>query len=240
MTPVADRTVAEAGSLSESASAVAAPPADRREAPPRAAQLWLVRHGETAWSRSGQHTGRTDIDLTDTGRAQAAALAPMFADLRPALVLSSPRRRARDTAALAGLRVDDVDPDLAEWDYGDYEGRTTEDIRRVVPGWTLWTHGVPNGETATQVGERADRVLTRARAALTTGPVVLVAHGHISRVLGARWIGLPPTAGGNLALDTAAPSLLGEQHGLPVIDRWNLPNPYREDAYQQRLNGGLQ
>ena len=236
MTAVDDRAVAEADSSSESASAVGAQRAAAPVGSVQQAELWLVRHGETEWSRSGRHTGRTDIDLTDTGRAQAAALAPMFTAMRPALVLSSPRRRARLTAELAGLRVDDVDPDLAEWDYGDYEGRTTADIRREVPGWTLWSHGVPNGETAAQVAERADRVLARARGALARGPVVLVAHGHISRVLGARWIGLSPAAGGNLALDTAAPSLLGEQHGLPVIDRWNMPNPAR----QMSANGGLQ
>jgi broad specificity phosphatase PhoE len=230
--PVDDRALAEAGSLSESAFAVADAHSVHPAAPPDGAELWLIRHGETAWSKSGQHTGRTDVELTDEGRAQARALAPMFAQLRPALVLSSPRRRARETAALAGLRVDDVDPDLAEWDYGDYEGRTTADIRRDVPGWTLWTHGVPRGETAAQVAQRADRVIDRARAALPSGPVVLIAHGHISRVLGARWIGLPPTAGGNLALGTAAPSLLGAQHGLPVIDRWNLPNHYQADQPQ--------
>jgi probable phosphoglycerate mutase len=218
-------------------------------------QLWLIRHGETAWSKSGRHTGRTEIDLTEEGREQALALRPLVAHLRPVLVLCSPRRRAQDTAALAGLRVDAIDPDLAEWDYGDYEGRTTADIRREVPGWTLWTHGVPNGETADEVAQRADRVICRARAQLSDGPVVLVAHGHISRVIGARWIGLPPASGGNLALGTAAPCLLGEQHGLPVIDRWNLPNPKTQspldphsgaasdgetDTQSALVNGGLQ
>jgi probable phosphoglycerate mutase len=206
--------------------------------------IWLVRHGETEWSKSGRHTGRTDIDLTPEGRVQAQALRPTFAQLRPALVLCSPRRRAQDTAALAGLRVDAVDPDLAEWDYGDYEGRTSADIRNEVPDWTLWTHGVPNGETAAEVTARADRVLARARPELARSDVVLVAHGHISRVLGARWIGLPATAGGNLALGTAAPSLLGTEHGLPVIDRWNLPNPAARnplaDSQPALANGGLQ
>ena len=218
-------------------------------------QLWLIRHGETEWSKSGQHTGSTEIDLTEEGRAQAVALRPMLAQLHPALVLCSPRRRAQDTAALAGLHVDAIDPDLAEWDYGDYEGRTTADIRRDVPGWTLWTHGVPNGETAAEVARRADRVIARARTHLSDGAVVLVAHGHISRVIGARWIELPPQSGGNLALGTAAPSLLGEQHGLPVIDRWNLPNPQTQnpldptaaaashadpDPQSALANGGLQ
>jgi broad specificity phosphatase PhoE len=141
------------------------------------------------------------------------------------LVLCSPRERAQATARLAGLSVTAIDEDLAEWDYGDYEGRTTAEIREQVPGWTLWTHGVRNGETAEQVSARADRVLLRTAGELRAGPVVLIAHGHISRVIGARWIGLPASGGGRLALGTAAPSVLGSQHGIPVIDRWNLPNP---------------
>jgi probable phosphoglycerate mutase len=195
-------------------------------------ELWLVRHGETEWSRTGRHTGGTDVALTAEGQAQAAALRPLLAGLDPALVLCSPRERAQATARLAGLTVTAIDEDLAEWDYGDYEGRTTEEIREQVPGWTLWTHGVPNGETAEQVSARADRVLLRAAGKLDTGPVVLIAHGHISRVIGARWIGLPASGGGRLALGTAAPSVLGSQHGIPVIDRWNLPNPLT-------ANGGL-
>jgi broad specificity phosphatase PhoE len=189
------------------------------------ATIWLIRHGETEWSRTGRHTGTTDIPLTAAGDAQAEALRPLLAGLHAALVLCSPRRRALDTARLAGLTVDDVDDDLAEWDYGDYEGRTAAEIRVERPGWTLWTGGVPHGETAEQVGARADRVLQRARAHLDEGPVVLVAHGHISRVIGARWIGLPVTAGARLALSTAAPSVLGAQYGVSVIDRWNIPNP---------------
>lgn len=192
--------------------------------PPDGAQLWLVRHGETEWSRSGRHTGRTDLPLTSLGEQQARALVPLLADLRPALVLSSPRRRAQDTARLAGLRVDAVDDDLAEWDYGDYEGLTSEQIRERQPGWTLWRDGVPGGETAAEVGARADRVLARAAAALAGGPVVLVAHGHMSRVLAARWIGAAPEAGRHLLLGTAAPSVLSYQYAEPVIDRWNLPN----------------
>lgn len=188
-------------------------------------RLWLVRHGETEWSASGQHTGRTDLPLTAAGREQALALRPFLSGLRPALVLCSPRRRARDTAELAGLTVGAIDADLAEWDYGGYEGRTTEAIRAERPGWTLWRDGVPGGETIEQVGERADRVLVRARGALAGGPVVLVSHGHLSRVLGARWIGLSASAGANLTLGTAAPSLLSTQYGEPVITHWNLPNP---------------
>ena len=129
------------------------------------------------------------------------------------------------TADLAGLHVDAIDPDLVEWDYGDYEGMTTPQIREQVPDWTLWTHPVPNGELPAQVSARADRVLRRAAEKLDAGPVVFVAHGHISRVIGARWIGLHAVDGGRLALGTAAPSILGAQHGAPVIERWNLPNP---------------
>ncbi|MEO8888028.1 MAG: histidine phosphatase family protein [Jatrophihabitantaceae bacterium] len=210
--------VAEAGSAAEPASAVPGPF-------PEDAQLWLVRHGETEWSRSGQHTGRTDIALTPTGEQQARALRPMLTAVRPALVLCSPRRRARDTAHLAGLHDVTIDDDLAEWDYGDYEGRTTAQIRETFPGWTLFRDGVKNGESIEQVAARADAVITRALATLGTGPVVLFAHGHISRILGARWIGLPPTAGANLDLGTAAPSVLSVKHDAPVIERWNMPNP---------------
>jgi probable phosphoglycerate mutase len=188
-------------------------------------QLWLVRHGETEWSASGRHTGRTDIALTEAGERQARAVRDVLGDLAPALVLCSPLRRALDTARLAQLHVDEVTDDLAEWDYGAYEGRTTGEIRAEKPNWSLWADGVPGGETARQVAERADRVLTRAAHALERGPVVLVGHGHFSRVLGARWIGLPVSGGGNLLLGTAAPSLLGAQYGVPVITRWNLPNP---------------
>jgi probable phosphoglycerate mutase len=213
------------------AGSAAGPAFAAAERLPDDVSLWLVRHGETEWSASGRHTGRTDIALTATGEQQARALRPMLADLRPALVLSSPRRRALHTAELAGLQVDAVDDDLAEWDYGGYEGRTTQEIRADRPGWSLWRDGVPTddvtggGETIEQVRTRADRVLTRACAALAGGPVVLFAHGHVSRVLGARWIGLPATAGANLLLGTAAPSLLSTQYGEPVIAHWNLPNP---------------
>jgi probable phosphoglycerate mutase len=188
-------------------------------------QLWLVRHGETEWSASGRHTGISDIPLTEAGERQARALAPMLAELAPALVLCSPRRRAQHTAELAGLRVDEIVDDLAEWDYGEYEGRTTHEIRDERPGWSIWTDGVPGGETAAQVGARADRVLVSAARALSAGPVVLVGHGHFSRVLGARWMGMPVAGGAHLLLGTAAPSILGAQYGAPAIVRWNLPNP---------------
>jgi broad specificity phosphatase PhoE len=196
---------------------------------PDGAALWLLRHGETEWSREGRHTGRTDIALTEQGEQQAAALAPLLARLSPVLVLCSPRQRALRTAELAGLRVDEVVDDLAEWDYGDYEGMTTPEIQRTVPGWTVFTHGAPGGETAAEVAARADRVLARAAAALPDGPVVLVAHGHICRVLGARWIGLSATGGQHLSLAEAAPCILGAEHRFPVLDRWNRPNPAEED-----------
>jgi probable phosphoglycerate mutase len=199
---------------------------------PSTTAIWLVRHGETEWSRSGQHTGRTDIPLTEDGVEQARALAPAFAALHPALVLCSPRLRAAHTAELAGLRVDHVDPDLAEWDYGDYEGLTSAQIHQTNPAWTLWSDGVPNGETAAQVTARADKVLQRALRSVADGPVVLVAHGHISRVLGARWIGLPASAGGRFTLGTAARCLLGAEHAGPVIQRWNIPNPLTLRAMQ--------
>jgi probable phosphoglycerate mutase len=187
--------------------------------------LWLLRHGETEWSISGQHTGRTDVPLTEHGVEQARAMHDMLGGVHPALVLCSPRSRAQDTARLAGFPDVVVDDDLAEWDYGYYEGRTTEEIRAEDPGWDLFSHGVPGGETVAQVSTRADRVLGRAAEALPRGPVVLVGHGHFSRVLGARWIGLSACGGANLLLGTAAPSLLGMYHGQPVIARWNMPNP---------------
>ena len=211
--------VPEAGPATGPAFAV---PAD---SVPDGAELWLVRHGQTEWSRTGRHTGRTDVPLTGLGERQAAALAPLFDELRPALVLSSPRERARRTAELAGLTVDAIDDDLCEWEYGDYEGITSAEIHRTNPGWTIFSAPTPGGETAEQVGERADRVLRRAVSALQDGPVVLVAHGHISRVLGARWIGMPVSGGAHLLLDEAAPCMLSAQYGNPVIAQWNRPNP---------------
>jgi len=175
----------------------------------------LVRHGATEWSASGQHTSRTDIPLTEAGReaARALALGREFA-----LVLSSPRVRARETAELAGFEPE-IDPDLVEIDYGDYEGRTTPEIREERPGWTLWRDGSPGGETLAQAGERSDRVITRALAAV--GDVAIFAHGHILRVLAARWIGLPPEQGARFALDTASVSELGFERETRVIARWN-------------------
>jgi len=189
------------------------------------AQLWLVRHGETEWSNAGRHTSFTDVALTERGEQQARALADMLDALTPAIVLTSPLHRARETARLAGVRVDDVDPDLTEWNYGAYEGRTTAQIRAERPDWSLWEDGCPDGETPVEVATRADRVLLRAAQAARTGAVVLFAHGHISRMIAARWIGLGPDGGAHLLLSTAAPSILSAQYDVPVIDRWNLPNP---------------
>jgi probable phosphoglycerate mutase len=190
-------------------------------------RIFLVRHGETEWSLSGRHTGRTDVPLTERGRGLAGAAGELLVRLRgetpPALVLTSPRSRARDTAELACLRVDRIDGRLAEWDYGDYEGVTTEEIRETVPGWTVWTHPCPGGETAEQVAARADSVLTDARAACADGDVVLVGHGHFSRVLAARWIGLAATAGVRVAMDAPSCTVLGEERGVPQLVHVNVP-----------------
>ena len=189
--------------------------------------LYLLRHGETEWSRSGQHTSRTDIPLTANGERRAADAGTMLAGLREdrplALVLSSPRQRALRTAELAGLTVTEVTEDVAEWDYGAYEGLSTPKIRETVPGWTVWTHESPDGETAEQVGARAARVVARVRATLPDGDVILVGHGHFSRVLVATWLGLPPTSGVHFALDAAAISVLGDERGTPQVKRLNVP-----------------
>jgi len=165
------------------------------------------------------------VPLAPEGEAQGRALRTALAAVDPAFVLCSPRSRALRTAQLAGLRIDAVDPDAAEWDYGDYEGLTTPQIRVEAPGWTIWSGSTPGGETPAEVGARADRVLERIRPHLGHGPVVIVAHGHFNRVLAARWIGLDPAAGAHLLLDTAAPCLLGEERGTPAIRHWNMPLP---------------
>ncbi|SBT45657.1 histidine phosphatase family protein [Micromonospora narathiwatensis] len=188
-------------------------------------EILLIRHGETAWSASHRHTSYTDLELTPDGERQARALGVLLAGRRFVRVLSSPRQRATCTAHLAGLDVDTTDPDLAEWNYGEYEGRTTADIHQENPHWNLWTDGAPGGESPAQVGERADRVLATTAPLLDRGSVALVGHGHNLRVIGARWIGLPPSAGGLLRLDTATVSVLGHEHGRQVIRRWNQPAP---------------
>jgi probable phosphoglycerate mutase len=188
------------------------------------ADVWLVRHGETEWARLGRHTGRTDIPLTDTGRDQARGLGQALADHAFGLVLTSPLSRAVDTAALAGLADRTLlEPDLREWDYGTLEGRLTADIRDDYPGWTIWRGPWPGGETIDGVAARADRVIARARSA--AGDVLLFSHGHLLRILAARWLALPPTAGGLFALDTATISVLGWEHDAPVVETWNVGRP---------------
>ena len=184
--------------------------------PPR---VFLLRHGATEWSVSGRHTGRTDLSLTDEGRAQTERLATRLTREHFALVLVSPLRRARETAAICGYADAEVDDDLAEWNYGDYDGRTADDIRAERPGWTPWNGGFPGGETLDQVAARADRVVARLRT--VEGDVALFAHGHVLRVLAARWLEQPPEAAALYYLSTAALSLLAWERETPVIDRWN-------------------
>jgi broad specificity phosphatase PhoE len=193
--------------------------------------LILLRHGETEWSLAGRHTGRTDVPLTPRGEAAAAALAPVLARHRIVAAFTSPAQRAARTAELAGLLSAKPDPDLWEWDYGGYEGRTTSEIQADHPGWYLWRDGViPGGaahpgESVAQVGARTDAVLSRVRPLLAEsgGDVVLVAHGHVLRVLTARWLGLEPAAGRLFRLDTGTYSILGTEHDVPVMTTWNVP-----------------
>ncbi|MBT2501633.1 histidine phosphatase family protein [Curtobacterium sp. ISL-83] len=193
----------------------------------RPGELVLVRHGETEWSKSGQHTGRTDIPLTDNGVEQAKRAGKFLADRSFALALSSPLQRARETARLIGVDPE-IDEDLYEWDYGAYEGLTTPQIKVLRHGpWDLWTDGVPAGDTpgenAAEVRVRVERILNRARPVLAEGQdAVVVAHGHVLRALGAAWIRLAPQDGAVLKLGTASVSVLGYEHGRPVIDTWNI------------------
>lgn len=184
-------------------------------------QIYLVRHGETEWSRSGQHTGRTDIPLTPTGRAQAEALGMRLGGRRFALVLTSPLSRAADTAAIAGYPEADRDADLLEWDYGALEGRTTPDIRTDFNGWTIWDGPWPEGESVDAVGARADRVLERCLDPAVEGDTLLFSHGHLLRVLAARWLGQPAAAGRMFALATATVGVLGWEREGRVIETWN-------------------
>jgi probable phosphoglycerate mutase len=181
-------------------------------------EIWLVRHGETEWSRSGQHTSRTDLPLTSEGERQSASLQRMLAGHSFALVLSSPMKRAVDTCRLVGL-TPEISDDLREWDYGDYEGLTTAEIQKSAPGWTVWTGTAPNGETVDQVAARAETVISCAVAA--AGDVALFGHGHLLRVLAARWVGLEPSGGQLLALSTASLSVLGYERETRVIRLWN-------------------
>ena len=185
-----------------------------------APEILLARHGETEWSVGGRHTGGTDVPLTDEGRRQAAKLGERLRGRELALVLSSPLERALETCRLAGLgERAELRPELMEWDYGAYEGLTTPEIRESVPGWTVWTHPTPDGETAAEVGARVDRVVEELAA--LEGDAAVFAHGHLLRVLGARWIGLPPDSGALLALNTATLSTLGWERERRVVRLWN-------------------
>lgn len=201
---------------------------DVRDEGSRMGELIVVRHGETEWSRAGRHTGRTDLPLTPAGEAAVAALRPALAARPLAAVFTSPLRRAARTAELAGLDAKQ-DPDLVEWDYGGYEGLTTARIRERRPGWYLWRDGiVPGdaehpGETVAEVGARADAVLARVTPLLADGDVALIGHGHMLRVLAARWLRLPPADGRLFRLGTGTLSTLGTEHGEPVILTWNAP-----------------
>ena len=183
-------------------------------------ELWLIRHGETEWTLSGAHTGRTDIPLTPAGREQATALGRALGTKAFSLILTSPLSRARDTCEAAGFGTRaEVDENLREWDYGDYEGLTTREIHAKNPQWSLWRDGAPGGESPEQVAARADAVIARTKA---DGDVALFAHGHLLRVLTARWLGLDAAAGRLFALGTASVSTLGYERETRVITRWNL------------------
>lgn len=183
--------------------------------------VFAIRHGETAWSLSGRHTGITDIPLTDNGRRLAGRLRAALARKSFALVLVSPMQRARETCELAGFGNAIVDRDLAEWNYGKYEGLTPSQIHEIQPGWLIFRDGCPNGETPEQTAARVDRVVARTRA--VEGDVALFAHGHVLRVLAARWIGLPALAGQHFLLDTGTVSVLSDYRGIPALKVWNGP-----------------
>ena len=185
-------------------------------------RVFAIRHGETTWSLSGQHTGSTDIPLTDNGRRLATRLRPRLARESFALVLSSPLQRARETCKLSGLaHAALIDADLVEWNYGKYEGLTPAQIHSAAPGWLIFRDGCPGGETPDEIGARVDRVIARARAA--EGDVAVFAHGHVLRVLAARWVGLPPGAGQHFLLDTGTLNILGYYRDVPAIKTWNAP-----------------
>jgi len=215
-----------------SGSAFVAPPApERADAPAAVSDLHLpavvlIRHGETAWSRTGQHTGRTDVPLTAAGEEQArtagAVIATLLADHPPSVVISSPRQRAMRTAELAGYPPQLVCHEAAEWDYGEFEGLTSDQIHELYPEWSIWTGTVPGGETHDEVTARFDKLLALISEHQPAGPVLVFSHGHASRCLAARWLGEPVAAGGHYWLDTGAASSLGYEHGRAVILRWNL------------------
>ena len=179
-------------------------------------RLFLLRHGETEWSLSGQHTGSSEIDLTENGRAQAKLAGGVLGglNLNHPVVISSPRHRAVETAELAGLAIDEISPLLAEWDYGEYEGVTTKTIRETVPDWLVWTHGCPGGESVAQVSDRADRAIAMALAYLESRDVVFVSHGHFSRSVITRWVELPLVEGRRFGMQTASIAMCGFEHGI--------------------------
>ncbi|SAK93069.1 phosphoglycerate mutase [Caballeronia catudaia] len=184
--------------------------------------IWLIRHGETEWSKSGQHTGTTDIPLTDAGRTQARALAPILAAQQFDLVLTSPMSRAIETCRLAGLGDrSQVEPELHEWNYGIYEGRTTQDIRQETPDWSVWTSPMPEGESLADIGKRAQALIDKLLATRAAN-IALFSHAHFSRVFGAQWATGAPSFGAHLAMDTAAMSVLGFERDVRVISKWNL------------------
>ncbi len=183
-------------------------------------QLWLVRHGETEWSRNGRHTSTTDLPLTDDGEAAAVSLAPRLEGVQFEQVLSSPRQRAVRTAELAGFPAPELDDDLVEWAYGDYEGLTTVEIRETVPHWSVWTHSSPGGETGEEVALRLDRIVARARS--VDGKTLVFAHGHSLRALAVRWLGLDIAEGQRFVLDTSTISVLGVDRGTQVVRSWNV------------------
>jgi probable phosphoglycerate mutase len=201
-----------------------------------ARRVLAVRHGETAWSLSGQHTGTTDIPLTDNGRRLAMRLRPMLARESFAVVLTSPLERARETCELCGLADRAViDPDLVEWNYGAYEGLTPAQIHATAPGWLIFRDGCPGGETPAEVGARVDRVIAQARA--VDGDVALFAHGHVLRVLVARWLGLPPEAGRLFLLDTGTLNVLSYYRGSPALKTWNAPAFVKADPLARSTGG---
>jgi broad specificity phosphatase PhoE len=183
------------------------------------AEVWLVRHGETEWSRDHKHTSTTDLPLTEVGERMARDLPGRLSEVEFDLVLTSPRQRARRTAEIAGFADAEVDDDLVEWSYGDYEGITTAEIRTSVPDWTVWSHPTPGGESGTEVARRLDRVIERCRS--VGGRTLIFGHGHALRVLTARWIGQPAEEGRFFRLDTATVSVLGHERETPVLLRWN-------------------
>ena len=190
-------------------------------------RLVLLRHGETEWSKSGQHTGRTDLELTHHGRAQATAAGRALADLHleHPMVISSPRRRAVDTAEIAGLTVDEKSELLAEWDYGSYEGLTTAQIQQLQPGWSIWTHGSPDGESVAQVTDRADRAVALALENMASRDVVFVGHGHFSRAVITRWVQLPLLEGSRFGMAAGSTAICGFEHDVRQLSALGYPNP---------------